>query len=137
MDFPISYASRQLNAAEKNYTTIEHEGLTMVYAVNKFCHYLLANKIVFFVDHQALLYLANKPCNTGRIVRWFVILLEFDFTIAIKKGLTHKRADHMSRITNGKAPIGVDDDLPNATLFQIVSTRMEQKNCGILIHCSI
>ena len=36
MDFPISYASRQLNAAEKNYTTTEREGLTMVYAVKKF-----------------------------------------------------------------------------------------------------
>ena len=49
----------------------------MVYAVKKFRHYLLANKFIFFVDHQALLYLVNKPCATGRIVRWFIILLEF------------------------------------------------------------
>ena len=89
MDFPISYASRQLNSAEKNYTTTEREGLTMVYAVKKFCHYLLANQFVFFVDHQALLYLVNKPCSMGRLVRWFVILLEFDFTVVIKKGSTH------------------------------------------------
>ena len=78
MDFLVSYASRQLNVAEKNYTTTKREGLTMVYVVKKFCHYLLANQFVFFVDHQALLYLVNKPCATGRIVRWFVILLEFD-----------------------------------------------------------
>ena len=36
MDFPVSYASRQLNSAEKNYTTTEREGLSMVYAVKKF-----------------------------------------------------------------------------------------------------
>ena len=65
MEFSISYASRQLNMAEKKYTTIERAGLTMVYAVKKFCHYLLANKFVFFFNHQALLYLVNKPCNTG------------------------------------------------------------------------
>ena len=102
MDFPISYASRQLNSAEKNYTTTEREGLSMVYAVKKFRHYLLANQFIFFVDHQDLLYLVrkNKPCATGRIVRWFVILLEFDFIlVAVKKGSTHHRADHLSRIT--------------------------------------
>ena len=33
MDFPISYASRHLNNAEKTYTTTEREGLGMVYAV--------------------------------------------------------------------------------------------------------
>ena len=88
MDFPISYASRQLNSTEQNYTTTEREGLGMIYAVKKFCHYLLANQFVFFTDHQALLYLVNKPCNTGRIVRWFIILLEFDFTLVVKKGTT-------------------------------------------------
>ena len=36
---------------------MEGEGLGMVYAVKKFQHYLLANKIVFFTNHQALLYL--------------------------------------------------------------------------------
>ena len=68
MDFAISYASRQLNLAEQNYTTIEREGLGMIYAIKKFRHYLLPNQFVFFTDHQALLYLVNKPCNMGRIV---------------------------------------------------------------------
>ena len=54
MDFPISYASRQMNSAERNYSTTEREGLAMVYAVKKFRHYLLAKKFKFFVDHHAL-----------------------------------------------------------------------------------
>ena len=65
MDFPISYASMQLNNAEQNYTTTEQEGLGMIYAVKKFRHNLLANKFLFFTDHQALLYLVNKPCSIG------------------------------------------------------------------------
>ena len=64
----------------------------MIYAVKKIRHYLLATQFVFSVDHQALLYLVNKPCATGRIVRWLIILLEFDFIDAVKKGSTHQRA---------------------------------------------
>ena len=115
MDFPISYASTQLNSAEQNYTTTEQERLGMIYAVKKFRYYLLANKFVFFTDHQSLLYLVNKPCSTRCIVRWFIILLEFDFTVVVKKGTTHQRADHLSCLMNGDAPMGVED----AYLFKI------------------
>ena len=86
----------------------------MVFAIKKFRHYLLANKFVFFVDHHALLYLVNKPCSTGRIVRWFVILLESDFTVTVKPGKSNQREDHLSRITNGKAPTRLDDNYPDA-----------------------
>ena len=48
MDFPISYAGRQLNLADKNYSTIEREGLGMIFAMKKFRHYLLAKKFIFF-----------------------------------------------------------------------------------------
>ena len=91
----------------------------MVYVIKKFRHYLLANKFVFFTNHQSLLYLMNKPCNTSRIVIWFLILLEFDFTIVVKKGITHQRANHLSRLINGEAPTRVNDDLLDAYLFNI------------------
>ena len=100
----------------------------MVYAVKKYIHYLLSNKFVFFTDHQALLYLVNKPCNTGRIVRWFLILLEFDFTVVVKKGITHQRADHLSRLINQEAPVGVPDDLPDAYLFNVKMVPMWSKD---------
>ena len=61
----------------------------------------------------------NKPCLTRRITHWFLILMEFDFTVAVKKGRTHVLTDHMSRIPNGEALTGVDDDLPDAPLFLI------------------
>lgn len=71
------------------------------------------------MDHQALLYLVNKPCNTRRIVRCFIILLDFDFTVVVKKGTTHQRADHLSQLLNGESPTGIEDDLPDAYLFNI------------------
>ena len=59
----------------------------------------------------------NKPCNTGRIVRWFLILLELDFTVMVKQGKTHLRANHLSWMVHGEKPTGIDDDLPNAYLL--------------------
>ena len=91
----------------------------MIYVVKKFGNYLIANKFVFFTNHQALLYLVNKPCNTGCIVRWFLILLEFDFTVVVKKGITHQRANHLCRLLHGEALDGILDDLLDAYLFNV------------------
>lgn len=55
----------------------------------------------------------------GQIVWWFAILLGFDFTWFSKKKSTHKQADHVSKITNGKALVGKTDKLPDPMLFQI------------------
>ena len=58
LDHPIYFVSVQLNGTEQNYATMEeHEGLTMVYVVKKFRHYLLANKFIFFTNYQPILYL--------------------------------------------------------------------------------
>ena len=91
----------------------------MIFAVKKHRHYLLTNKFVFFTDHQALLFLMNKPCNTVRIIRWFLILLEYYFTIVVKKEITHQRDNHLSRLINSEARIGVNDDLPDVYLFNV------------------
>ena len=71
------------------------------------------------MDHQALFYLMNEPCNTSRVVRWFLILLELDFAKVVMKGITHQRVDHLSRLINGEAPIGVNDDLLDTYLFNV------------------
>ena len=55
----------------------------------------------------------------GRIVRWFVILLEFDFSVAVKPRSTHQQADHLSCITSSEAPSGVTDDLRDSVLFLV------------------
>jgi hypothetical protein len=56
----------------------------MVFALHKFRHYLLGNKFVFYVDHMALVYLVNKPQVLGRIIRWLLLFLKYDFTIMYK-----------------------------------------------------
>ena len=67
IDHPIYFARRNLSSIERNYTTIEREWLAMVYALQKFRHYLLGAHFKMFTEHSALEYLINKPMLGGRI----------------------------------------------------------------------
>ena len=73
MDYPIVYSSRKVNKVEWNYSTIEREALGMVFSLEKYQHYLLANPSIFYIDHQALKYLVNKPLHHERICRWLLL----------------------------------------------------------------
>lgn len=50
MDHPIVFTSRKLLNAENNYSTTEHEGLAMVYTLQKFRHYLLRGNFKMYMD---------------------------------------------------------------------------------------
>ena len=67
MDYPIVYIMRKLNKEERNYLTTEREALGMVFALQKYRHYLLDNPFIFYTNHQTLKYLVNKPLHHGRI----------------------------------------------------------------------
>jgi hypothetical protein len=58
---PIVYVYRLLNITKHNYNATKRKALVMVFSLQKFRHYLLGNKFVFYVDHMALVYLVKKP----------------------------------------------------------------------------
>jgi hypothetical protein len=74
----------------------------MVYALQKFRHYLLGKHFKMFIDHSSLKYLVNKPVLGGRIYRWLLLIQEFDFEVIVKPGKLNARLDHLSRVTNGE-----------------------------------
>ena len=119
IDQPIAYASRLLSKAEKNYTTTEKEALAMVYAVNKFCHYLLGNRFIFYVDHLALQYLVNKPQVSGRLAQWLLLFLEFDFKVIYKPRKIHSVADALSCNEGAESTTGIPDQTTDAQLFSM------------------
>ncbi|GJV97019.1 reverse transcriptase domain-containing protein [Tanacetum coccineum] len=80
---PIHYASKTMTEAESNYTTTEKEMLAVVYAFEKFRSYLIMNKSIVYTDHSALKYLFNKKDAKARLLRWVLLLQEFDFKVLI------------------------------------------------------
>ena len=73
IDHSISFTSWKLSFAKKYYTTIEREGLVMVYALQKFRHYLLGGHFKMFTNHSALKHLVNKPLLGGKICPWLLL----------------------------------------------------------------
>nr|GEZ05486.1 hypothetical protein [Tanacetum cinerariifolium] len=97
---PIHYASKTMNQADTNYTTTKKEMLAVVYVFEKFRSYLIMKKSIVYTDHSALKYLFVKKDAKARLLRWILLLQEFDFKVIDTKGAENYAADHLSRLEN-------------------------------------
>nr|GFA42121.1 reverse transcriptase domain-containing protein [Tanacetum cinerariifolium] len=97
---PIHYASKTMNQAEANYTTTKKEMLAVVYAFKNFRSYLIMNKSIVYTDHSALKYLFAKKDAKARLLRWILLLQEFDFKVIDTRGVENYAADHLSCLEN-------------------------------------
>ncbi|CAM8916931.1 unnamed protein product [Rhodiola kirilowii] len=94
----VYYVSKVLDNAQLNYTTTEKELLAVVYAFAKFRSYLVGSKTIVYTDHAAIKYLMAKKDAKPRLIRWILLLQEFNIKIKDKKGVENVVADHLSRV---------------------------------------
>ena len=72
--------------------------LAIVYAFDKFRAYLVGQKVIVYSDHAALKYLLSKKDAKPRLIRWILMLQEFDWEIKNQKESENLIADHLSRL---------------------------------------
>ena len=120
-EHPIAFASRSLHGAEVNYSTTDGELLAMVWAITvKFRPYLYGGPtFTCRVDHNPLVYLHSQRNLTGRLARWHMKLMEYNFLVVHRAGLVHSNVDPLSRHPIHDPPADNWDDLPAAASFPI------------------
>ncbi|CAN6678289.1 unnamed protein product [Malus baccata var. baccata] len=117
----IYYASRTLNDAQLNYSTTEKELLVVVFALDKFRSYLIGTKVIVYTDHATLKYLLTKMEAKPRLIRWMLLLQEFDIEIRDKKGGENAVADHLSRMVHEEHEhdVPIPETFPDEQLLSI------------------
>jgi hypothetical protein len=74
----VYYARKTLSGAQLNYATTEKELLAVVFAFKKFRSYIMNSKVIVYTDHAAIEYLLAKKEAKPRLIRWIILLQEFD-----------------------------------------------------------
>lgn len=96
---PVSYYSKKLLAAERRYSTIEKEALSLVRALNHFKPYVtnFSFPVEIWTDHNPLVFIERMKGANQRILRWALFLQEFNLIIKHVKGTDNKIPDALSR----------------------------------------
>jgi hypothetical protein len=75
---------------------------------------------------MVLVYLVNKPQVFGRIARWLLLFLEYEFIIIYKPGRTHVVVDVLFRLPNSLKPLGIPNQTMDASLFFVEPIWMQE-----------
>ncbi|RDX77864.1 Retrovirus-related Pol polyprotein from transposon 17.6, partial [Mucuna pruriens] len=89
------------------------------FALDKFRSYLLGSKIIVFSDHVELKFLLKKPDAKPRLIRWMLLLQEFDMEIRDEKGVENAVADHLRRLEREVNPMPIEDEFPDEQILQM------------------
>jgi hypothetical protein len=96
LPYAIYFIIKNMTPAEVNYTVTEKELLAVIYAINKFRHYITGYCTFVHTDHSNIKYLMNKPITNARVTRWLLLLQEFDITIVDRQRKENVVADFLS-----------------------------------------
>ena len=94
----VAFESRKLNPAESRYEVHDKELLSVVYALQKWKHYVGGrDQIQIYTDNWATKFIQTKPQLSRMQQKWMGILQSFDCVIKHRPGVDNVVADALSR----------------------------------------
>ena len=100
IDHPICYFSRKFNKNQRNYSTVEKECLALILALQHFEVYVTSSSfpIIVYSDHNPLVFLHKLRSKNQRLLRWSLMLQEFNIIVKHIRGKDNLIADCLSRL---------------------------------------
>ncbi|XP_027128228.1 uncharacterized protein LOC109142602 [Larimichthys crocea] len=98
VEHPVCYFSRKFNLHQKHYSTVEKEALALILALDHFGVYVSTSQtLVVYTDHNPLVFLNRMKNSNHRLMRWSLVLQEFNLDIQHVRGKDNVLADALSR----------------------------------------
>ena len=138
---PIANMSKTLTAAERNYSQMHKEALSIIFGLMKFYQYLYGRLFILVTDLKPLTALFSPKKGTlllaaNRLARWALWLNQFDYTIEYRKSTEHGNADALSRLPSGD-DINFnreesDEDMDMVCAIRVLSLQIQPVDANIL-----
>ena len=138
---PIANVSKLLTASQRNYSQIQKEALSIIFALKKFYQYLYGRSFIIVTDHKPLLTLfaSDKPVPglaANRLARWALFLGQFQYSLEFRKTNHHQNADALSRLPSSEDPIfdeeEEEDDSAMVCSIETLSLQIQSADASLV-----
>ncbi|GKB25267.1 putative reverse transcriptase domain-containing protein, partial [Tanacetum coccineum] len=123
----ITYAFRQLNIHEKNYTIHDLELGAVVFTLKMWLHYLSGTKYVVFTDHKSMQHTLNQKKLNMRQRRWLELLSDYDYEIHYHPRKANVVADALSRKERIKPLMTSNNCMTMNSTYELITPYEEPK----------
>ena len=117
----IYYLSKRMLDYEMRYVMIERLRLALVWTTRRLRHYMTEYSVHFIFRLDPLRYFFDKPTLVGQLMRWLVLLTEFDIHYVTQKSIKGSIVvDHLASLMTFEDR-QIDDDFPDEDITVVTS----------------
>lgn len=137
---PVGFASSTLTPAQKNYSQLDKEALSIIYGLKHFHQYLYGRKFTIICDNKPLIHLFSPTAPipvlaAARLQRWALILASYDYDIMYRPTAKHSNADGMSRLPLNRIFSPVEENINCLFFCEDIGTNITSDIIGKYTQC--